>query len=226
MSILQAIIIPTMVQSYANQSGSHFKKFLREINSTLTFLNAKHFELYDLATNISDFLPISDGSKILPFYETFAFIDDEKTVSLLSELIKVQGTRLVVRNRENKTPFLIPNMIYTNTNFFAPTMHRFYSNLRQSGISGRWEKLSGLWKLLISINVTSREEFKVVFAKKMGESGGQVEIHGANAISLKVAKYMLALCAGGGLVGVVRFMIELNNSCLPVCRQIWRHEFS
>ncbi len=121
-------------------SGSKFHKLMTALDSNIVFFSQTDFEFFELANNISKSVPLIYGNNSLDTRQTFAVLDRESDLTLLTDLVTILGKKHVIHNR-GQTFLQTPTLWTEQRNYLHPLFFNTMMQIEESGLYQKWSEL-------------------------------------------------------------------------------------
>lgn len=195
-------IIPELAAGYAG--NSKLLRFLEKIKSKLIFVNWRR----DLIIDNRDLYPIPLLPHGCSTNQTFAILDEPVNLYVVLGTGSLLGKRFVIPAQEPWSPFFTINTANGNKNYFSPQLYATLSQLLESGIKTRWEKVDDFVTLSNKARIVWEEKHSQFLTKYMVAPTKSAFIE-FEPVSLTVVKYIFVITFLILLLGLVLFAMEV-----------------
>jgi hypothetical protein len=218
-SLVKSTIIPELLEGLRN--NVKFTQLLTHFNSNLVFVPIDRIGgIISMALNISKSMKIVVDNKSFEKNNTFAILNKPSDLALTTEFIPLMDkhrNKYIIGGSGYETPFNYAQVLLVYNNFFAPVFSKIISQLVQSGLYDRWQRMTRIYAQLYYVYVQGdKKMYSEFFGKKMAdwkESPHNLQNENeSQSVSLKVLKNIFVIF---GLIGgfiLVEFVIEMLSN--------------
>ncbi|OXA48869.1 hypothetical protein Fcan01_16585 [Folsomia candida] len=213
-STLKEVIIPDLLSGLGNRDEI-LTKFLNRLQNRLFFVNNDNAEV---TKNMSKSLPIHNSTK-----GTFAVVNLERNLKMLSQIIEFFGKQFVVKNFEVlPLQYIAPPM--ARRNYIYTALSQRLGWLVQSGLYERWEDLAGIHAALRHFKKLIKAEDNYSYKRFYAKITVNVKANNRistqfKRISFKALKHLFILCAVLALIaagfcageGFVKYSMRMRS---------------